>query len=87
MARIEPARLQQMLHPRLRSPEAATVLATGLGVSPRRAASGVIVFTAEDAARIKARGRHCILVVTETGPADIEGMRRRDRHPAPPAAA
>jgi pyruvate,orthophosphate dikinase len=71
---IEPARLQQMLHPRLRSPETATVLASGLGVSPG-AASGVIVFNAEDAARMKARGRHCILVVTETGPTDIEGMR------------
>jgi pyruvate,orthophosphate dikinase len=71
---IEPARLQQMLHPRLRSPETATVLATGLGVAPG-AASGIIVFSAEDAARMKARGRHCILVVTETGPTDIEGMR------------
>jgi pyruvate,orthophosphate dikinase len=71
---IDPSRLQQMLHPRLRSPEAATVLASGLGVSPG-AASGIIVFNAEDAARMKARGRHCILVVTETGPTDIEGMR------------
>ncbi len=71
---IDPSRLQQMLHPRLKSPEAATVLASGLGVSPG-AASGLIVFTAEDAARMKARGRHCILVVTETGPTDIEGMR------------
>jgi pyruvate,orthophosphate dikinase len=71
---IDPARLPQMLHPRLRSPDSAVVLATGLGVSPG-AASGVIVFNAEDAARLKARGRHCILVVTETGPTDIEGMR------------
>jgi pyruvate,orthophosphate dikinase len=71
---IDPSRLQQMLHPRLRSPDAATVLATGLGVAPG-AASGIIVFNAEDAARMKARGRHCILVVTETGPTDIEGMR------------
>ncbi len=54
--------------------DAAQPIATGLGVSPG-AASGVIVFTAEDAARCKARGRHCILVVTETGPADIEGMK------------
>jgi pyruvate,orthophosphate dikinase len=74
VARTDPARLQQMLHPRLRSPETADVIATGLGVSPG-AASGVIVFTAEDAARMKARGRHCILVVTETGPADIQGMK------------
>ncbi len=49
-------------------------MTTGLGVSPG-AASGYIVFTAEDAARFKARGRHCILVVNETGPADIDGMK------------
>lgn len=74
VARTDPARLQQMLHPRLKSPDSAGVIATGLGVSPG-AASGAIVFTAEDAARMKARGRHCILVVTETGPADIQGMK------------
>ena len=74
VARTDPARLQQMLHPRLKTAESAEVIATGLGVSPG-AASGVIVFTAEDAARMKARARHCILVVTETGPADIQGMK------------
>ena len=74
VAHLEPARLQQMLHPRLKSPESADVIASGLGVSPG-AASGIIVFTTEDAARMKARGRHCILVVTETGPADIQGMK------------
>ncbi len=56
------------------------MLANGLGASPRRAASGVIVFNSEDAARMKARGRHCILVVTETGPTDIEGMKASNRH-------
>lgn len=71
--RTDPARLQQMLHPRLKSDHKALAIATGLGVSPG-AASGLVVFTAEDAARVRARGRHCILVVTETGPADIEGM-------------
>src|SRR5690606_30536853 len=44
------------------------------GVSPG-AASGIITFNAEDAARLRARGKHCILVVNETGPADIEGMK------------
>ncbi len=71
---IDPLRLQQLLHPRLKSPDSRTALTSGLGVSPG-AASGVIVFTAEDAARMHARGRHCILVVTETGPTDIEGMK------------
>jgi pyruvate,orthophosphate dikinase len=71
---VDPARLSQLLHPRIHSDDGATVIATGLGVSPG-AANGVIVFTAEDAARLRARGKHCILVVTETGPTDIDGMK------------
>jgi pyruvate,orthophosphate dikinase len=74
VTRVEPTRLAQLLHPRLRSAEGIAPIATGLGVSPG-AASGAIVFTPEDAARLRARGKHCILVVTETGPSDIEGMR------------
>jgi pyruvate,orthophosphate dikinase len=70
---VSPDRLQAMLHPSLRADHAAQPIATGLGVSPG-AAHGGIVFTPEDAARWKARGRHCILVVNETGPADIDGM-------------
>ncbi|GHA30280.1 hypothetical protein GCM10007989_27500 [Devosia pacifica] len=72
--RIDPGSLGQILHPRLSSAETALPIATGLGVSPG-AASGVVVFSAEDAARTRARGKHCILVVNETGPADIEGMK------------
>ncbi|SFZ86080.1 pyruvate, orthophosphate dikinase [Devosia enhydra] len=71
---IDPARLAQLLHPRIASEQGGLVIASGLGVSPG-AASGVIVFTSEDAARLRARGRHCILVVTETGPTDIDGMK------------
>ncbi|MEO6015238.1 MAG: putative PEP-binding protein [Devosia sp.] len=74
VASVSPDRLQALLHPSLRAGHAAEPIATGLGVSPG-AASGYIVFTAEDAARYKARGRHCILVVNETGPADIDGMK------------
>ncbi|ODT69519.1 MAG: hypothetical protein ABS75_16550 [Pelagibacterium sp. SCN 63-23] len=74
VTRVDPGRLALMLHPRLKAPEEATPIAVGLGVSPG-AASGVIVFNAEDAARLRARGTHCILVVNETGPADIEGMK------------
>ncbi|WP_375449714.1 putative PEP-binding protein [uncultured Devosia sp.] len=74
VSRVDPARLAQLLHPRLRSTEGVAPIATGLGVSPG-AASGVIVFNPEDAARLRARGKHCILVVNETGPADIEGMK------------
>jgi pyruvate,orthophosphate dikinase len=74
VAHIDPSRLQSLLHPRLSADNDAQPIATGLGVSPG-AASGVIVFSPEDAARIKARGRHCILVMSETGPGDIEGMK------------
>lgn len=74
VTRFDPARLPQLLHPRLKSDTGHKALATGLGVSPG-AASGVIVFSPEDAARLRARGRHCILVVTETGPSDIDGMK------------
>ena len=73
VARVDPAGLQALLHPRL-DPSDAAPIATGLGVSPG-AAGGLIVFSPDDAARLKARGNHCILVVTETGPADIQGMK------------
>ncbi|MEQ1771384.1 MAG: putative PEP-binding protein [Devosia sp.] len=71
---VSPDRLSALLHPSFRAGHAAQPIAAGLGVSPG-AATGYIVFTAEDAARYKARGRHCILVVNETGPADIDGMK------------
>ena len=74
VSRVDPTRLAQLLHPRLKSIEGASPIATGLGVSPG-AASGIVVFNPEDAARLRARGKHCILVVNETGPADIEGMK------------
>jgi pyruvate,orthophosphate dikinase len=74
VASINPDRLQALLHPSLRAGHAAQPVASGLGVSPG-AAHGGIVFTAEDAARWKARGRHVILVVNETGPSDIDGMK------------
>ena len=74
VAGIDPARLPQLLHPRLKSGLGAKPIAQGLGVSPG-AASGIIVFSPEDAARMRARGRPCILVVPETGPGDIEGMK------------
>lgn len=69
----DPERLPQLLHSRLSADVSAQSIATGVGVSPG-AASGQIVFTSEDAARANARGKQCILVVAETGPADIDGM-------------
>ena len=71
---MDPSRVPQLLHPRLSASVNTSPIAMGVGVSPG-AASGEIVFTSEDAARAKARGRHCILVALETGPADIDGMK------------
>lgn len=71
---FEPERLPQLLHPRLGAGIEHATIARGLGVSPG-AASGHIAFNTEDAARLKARGKHCILVAMETGPADVDGMK------------
>jgi pyruvate, orthophosphate dikinase len=73
VGRIEPAALDQLLHP-TRDPKAkTTVLARGLPASPG-AASGEIVFTAEEAESRASRGEAVILVRIETSPEDIHGM-------------
>ncbi len=71
--RTDPARIPQLLHPRLAEDVDEAPIAVGLGVSPG-AVSGEIVFSNEDAARLRARDRDCILVAIETGPADVAGM-------------
>ncbi|HEV2099162.1 MAG TPA: putative PEP-binding protein, partial [Stellaceae bacterium] len=71
--RIEPASLDQLLHPTL-DPRAKTVILTrGLPASPG-AASGKVVFSAEEAESLAARGEAVILVRVETSPEDIHGM-------------
>lgn len=71
--RIEPAALDQLLHPTLDPDAKQEVLATGLPASPG-AACGAIVFTAAEAEREAARGKNVILVRVETSPDDIHGM-------------
>jgi pyruvate,orthophosphate dikinase len=71
--RIEPQSLDQLLHPML-DPKAKTiVLARGLPASPG-AASGKIVFSADEAEARAAKGEDVILVRIETSPEDIHGM-------------
>jgi pyruvate, orthophosphate dikinase len=73
IGRIEAASLDQLLHPTL-DPEAKTaVLARGLPASPG-AASGKVVFSAEEAESLASRGEAVILVRIETSPEDIHGM-------------
>ncbi|THD48382.1 MAG: pyruvate, phosphate dikinase, partial [Bradyrhizobium sp.] len=71
--RIEPSSLDQLLHPTLDPTAPRTRIAIGLPASPG-AASGEIVFSADDAEDLKSRGRKVILVRVETSPEDIHGM-------------
>jgi pyruvate,orthophosphate dikinase len=71
--RIEPDSLDQLLHPMLDPSAKVTVLARGLPASPG-AASGKVVFSADDAEAAASRGEPVILVRIETSPEDIHGM-------------
>ncbi len=73
IARIDPASLDQLLHPTIDPAAARDVIATGLPASPG-AATGRIVFSAAAAEREGAGGEAVILVREETSPEDIRGM-------------
>lgn len=73
VTRVDPASLDQLLHPTIDPNATRDVLATGLPASPG-AASGEIVFSADEAARLKGDGKKVILVRIETSPEDIHGM-------------
>jgi len=73
LMRIEPAQLDQLLHPRLDPDAKFEVIAKGLPASPG-AASGEVHFTPEDVVEVARNGKKAILVRQETNPDDIEGM-------------
>ena len=73
VGRVSPTALDQLLHPMLDPKAARDVLSKGLPASPG-AASGAIVFNADDAEMRAARGEAVILVRIETSPEDIHGM-------------
>ena len=73
VARIDPAALDQLLHPTIDPKAERKVIATGLPASPG-AACGEIVFSSEEAEALKSQGRKVILVRVETSPEDIHGM-------------
>ena len=73
LLRIEPAGLDQLLHPTIDPSAERNVLATGLPASPG-AASGEIVFNSDEAETLKSSGHKIILVRVETSPEDIHGM-------------
>ncbi|MFN7011351.1 MAG: pyruvate, phosphate dikinase [Allorhizobium sp.] len=71
--RIEPSSLDQLLHPTIDPKVERHVIGTGLPASPG-AATGAVVFTAEEAVMAEEEGRKVILVRVETSPEDIHGM-------------
>ncbi|MGR9169249.1 pyruvate, phosphate dikinase [Rhizobium sp. KDH_Rht_773_N] len=71
--RIEPSTLDQLLHPTIDPRVRRQVIGSGLPASPG-AATGEIVFTAEEAVEAEAEGRKVILLRVETSPEDIHGM-------------
>ena len=79
LLRVEPDQLNQLLRPTFRQSDkeravrAQRLLARGLNAGPG-AATGKIMFHAEDAEAAAARGEHGILVRIETSPEDIRGM-------------
>src|SRR5205085_1899170 len=71
--RVEPSSLDQLLHPTIDPASPRDVIATGLPASPG-AATGKVVFTAEEAEKLGSAGEAVILVREETSPEDIRGM-------------
>ncbi len=73
--RCEPAKLDELLHPVFdkAAMKNAKVLVKGLPASPG-AATGPVVFFAEDAEKVAATGQKAILVRIETSPEDLKGM-------------
>ena len=71
--RIDPNTLDTLLHPTLDDKVEKKIIAKGLPASPG-AASGKVVFTADDAERMNNQKEDTILVRVETSPEDIHGM-------------
>jgi pyruvate, orthophosphate dikinase len=71
--RIDPNTLDTLLHPTLDEKVEKTIIASGLPASPG-AASGKVVFSADEAERLNGMMQETILVRLETSPEDIHGM-------------
>lgn len=73
VTRVDPAQLDQLLHPMIDPKAKVNVIGKGLPASPG-AAVGKVVFTADEAEAQAANGEKVILVRLETSPDDIGGM-------------
>lgn len=73
LCRVEPNTLNELLHRQIDRHAKRDLLGTGIAASPG-AATGKLVFTANEAQASAARDEDCILVRRETSPEDIRGM-------------
>src|SRR3989338_5534965 len=73
ISRINPYELDRLLHPTFDPKADKKIIAVGLPASPG-AATGKVVFSAEDAEKLAAKKEKVILVRKETSPEDIGGM-------------
>ena len=71
--RLEPAQLDQLLHPTIAPGAKRDLVVRGLPASPG-AAVGKVVFDSDEAAALAEKGQDVILVRIETSPEDIQGM-------------
>ncbi|NOZ29353.1 MAG: pyruvate, phosphate dikinase [Chloroflexi bacterium] len=71
--RVDPDALDQLLHPMIDPDAKVQVIATGLPASPG-AATGKVVFDADEAEELGSAGEKVILVRVETAPEDFHGM-------------
>ncbi|MXN63805.1 pyruvate, phosphate dikinase [Stappia sp. GBMRC 2046] len=71
--RVDPAALDQLLHPTIDPRAKRDIIGSGLPASPG-AASGALVFSSDEAEEAKSAGRKVILARVETSPEDIHGM-------------
>ena len=75
LLRVRTATLEKLLHPRIDPHAIISPIARGLGASPG-AATGRAVFSAKDALEWAGRGLSVILVLEQTSPDDIHGMKK-----------
>ena len=73
LLRVDPDQLDQLLHRRIDETVERTLFAKGLPASPG-AATGAVVFDADEAEKLGNEGKKVILVRAETTPDDLHGM-------------
>ncbi len=74
LMKVDPLALTEYLHPQIKETEDLSIICKAVSASPG-AATGKIVFTSNLALNLSSRGESVILVMNETGPEDVKGMK------------